>query len=121
MKMRKIWRLEHKDGAGIYASGIAVCVMESILASARHPMPHDDVGLRDVWGDVGSCDWYFGFASLAQYRAWFFKRAHRKAFEMAGAVLRLYVVPAHSYHRGMNQAIFIRAQAHVVQERSPDI
>lgn len=64
---------------------------------------------------------YFGFASLAQYRAWFFKRAARKALADGGIVLRQFVVPEDAFLRGMNQAVFLRAEANMIQERSPDI
>lgn len=134
MKMRKIWRLETKSGKGVYAHrGDCDRVMDAFYAidgdwsTDRHPCPHDDVVLREIWNSLtrdytfANNPWYFGFASLAQYRAWFFTRKSRRILGEAGIVLRLYEVPVEDYRRGMNQAIFMRRCQRLVQERSPDI
>lgn len=77
-----VWRLEDTDGAGIYRGGHTK-LNESYAAhvgidswvyvdSGQHPTPWDDKGLRKFLARKDEFeDYFFGFATLDQYHAWF--------------------------------------------------
>ncbi len=130
--MTIVWRLETVDGYGVYANGLCNAIREDIDSAnlyniERHLMPTVDRGLRKKWSKVGYDDkdsWFFGFSSLRTYKLWFMSIAIRKWFanyEETKVVLSKYEVPEAFVIKGDTQAVFLRANAVLVEQCRPDI
>lgn len=124
--MATIWRLEdRKTKRGIYTVGAACATDNGLLSDTAHPGPGNDPGFGSWWKDQPyseSSRWWFGFATLTQYKNWFNTRSDRKRLSEWGdgrIVLRKYQVPDDDFKRGDKQAIFLRDNEVLLEERSP--
>ncbi len=125
--MAYVWRVETKNGEGVYscdAANYALGIIDD-EGSDRHPPPQSDPSLADWW-DMMSLDvaerYFFGFTTLAQYRAWFFTRESRKRLAEHPSGVRLvkyWVHPAY-LKRGDYQTVFLRDMAVKMEERACD-
>lgn len=105
--MKKFYRLEDKDGYGIYISdsdASYACANFSQRHKDRHPGPHRDSKLieecegTNIFGESYASDdkWFqgrdyiFGFSSPDQFRSWFFNDKFLKFAEKKGIKLNLY-------------------------------
>lgn len=88
MKLTIIYRLETKDGTGVYRTGAAGLLD---FDSSRHPMPENDTLLMTNLGNKDFCDnYHFGFISLQQLRAWFHNDYHFRTMDEHGVLLSIY-------------------------------
>jgi len=115
--MYVILRFEHADGLGIYQCGPVIpCDV------ARHPLPACDGGLH-VWRDEYSTaereNFFFGFDSVEQARAWFYDWKVLVTLEQHGAKLRAFVVPDHAVHVGYAQTVFKIQHATLIASFNP--
>lgn len=125
--MAYVWRIETKKGEGVYSCGAASYALGIIddVDSYRHPAPYYDPPLADWW-DMMSPDvakrYFFGFTTLAQYRAWFYTRKSRKRLAAHPSGVRLVKYWVHPKHlkRGDCQAVFFRGMAVKMEERACD-
>ncbi len=114
----EIYRIEHKDGRGVYVAGGA-----SDMSSDRHPGPYSDRGLKDKmrleawlgrkWGDA-----LFGFANVKQMRDWMGDQ-RLEYLDRSGFVVRIYVAPPQATLRGSKQVIFLKKSAKLIREARP--
>lgn len=134
MRTRKIWRVEDRERGGPYRTDCAHQMDEAYLAARKggdgrtvyeHPGPRDN-------GERGSAlyrqaelplhdplrGWVFGFATLKQYRAWFFSRHHARVGSELGFSLVRYRVPAVDVVDGHHQLIFRPESAVEVERRA---
>jgi hypothetical protein len=115
-KTRRIWRLETKDGRGVYESGHYWKVADH--EPDRHPTPFLDLGLDfNSWEEIGK--FHFGFASIEQYTQWMYRRKWRMGFEEKDLVLSRYEVPVRHSRVGDKQAVFKKKYAKLIEQRSP--
>lgn len=68
-----IYRIENNDGRGIYR---CYEIADHIInQSYKHPSPHQDIILGNVWNDLCTQNkhihYYFGFNSIKQLLEWF--------------------------------------------------
>ena len=125
--MAYVWRVETKNGEGVYSCDAANYALSSTDDgdSDRHPIPQFDPSLADWWDTVPldvTERFFFGFTTLAQYRAWFSTRESRKRLAEHSSGVRLvkyWVHPAH-LKRGGCQAVFLRDVAVKMVERACD-
>lgn len=119
--MAFIYRLETLAGRGVYSANVIGKAMEEFDVDlyydiSRHPSPDNDVRLQDVWWSLPNQDpWYFGFSSKAQMQRWFYRADIRRYLASQGIVMNKYEVPNAFFHRGMNQAIFRKDKAKLVE------
>jgi hypothetical protein len=115
--MYVILRFEQADGTGIYQSG--PCIPYN---ATRHPPPACDGGLK-AWRDKYSAwereNFFFGFDSVEQARAWFYDWKVLLTLKQYGAKLRAYVVPDHAVHVGFAQTVFLIRHAELIAEFDP--
>ena len=125
--MAYVWRVETKSGEGVYACDAALYALGSTDDgdSDRHPVPQFDPALSDWWDSLTfntarKC--FFGFTTLAQYRAWFSTRESRRRLAEHPSGVRLvkyWVHPAY-VRRGECQAVFLRGMSVKMEERACD-
>ena len=122
--MRIIWRLEAEDGKGPYVTGACDDIIRSASdldpwRNAHRPTPMNDECLHHLDIDHNS-EWFFGFASLAQYRRWFNCHVARGALGKRCKLL-LYSV-AHSDCVVTNyQAVFVKERATLLASTETDL
>lgn len=114
----KILRLETATGTGIYTSQLVGEVVEELgdtnlaYSDDRHPMPYDDAKLRGtphmerLQFARGTENLLFGFASFAQFRAWFFSDELLKALQDKCVKFAVYTVKDSDASIGWSQCIF---------------
>lgn len=115
--MRLILRFEHEDGTGVYQFG-----PEIPYDSLRHPLPEEDGGLREWMHEhtyMERQEFFFGFDSVDQARAWFYDWKVLVALQNCGAKLRVYAVPDWAVYVGFAQAVFRIDVAELVTEFQP--
>lgn len=130
--MKRIWRLELEDGNGPYfpfaEGGEDLHAFIGLpLLPERHPEPGADFAnyfLLRLWFLAGGCivaprDARFGFASLKQYRQWFFTDAARRNLSRMGAQLICYAVEEGAVLQGCRQVAFDRYRARRIECRNP--
>ena len=122
VKYNFIWRLETTDGRGVYASKAWGRYAGDCMQD-KHPSPWRDKGLGlACYTHIAyeqMLKYHFGFATLAQFKRWVFKKKWRINFHNAGLVLNCYKVPVRHSRIGDTQAIFKRKYAEIVATRSP--
>ena len=115
MSKVRIYRLETTEGIGVYMSDAwehATCTDST--CSDRHPSPLLDPALQKFQDED-----YFGFASIAQYRAWVYKAAWRRALFDEGIELVVYEVERQLVTFGEVQCVFMRSKANVIERLHP--
>jgi hypothetical protein len=113
-----VYRIENKNGYGAYQVGAnwSWSGMVGPYDNAQHPQPETDSALAPFWKELTNrIDWYFGFASKEQMRAWFYADEWLQALKDAGARLSIYKVHKARFHAGHTQAIFKKGQAELVE------
>lgn len=119
-----VYRLETRHGQGVYSGTTVVRAQSKFHVDLyydveRHPSPNNDARLSDVWRKLTMLgkdqSYYFGFSSKAQMRRWFFRADIRRFLAEQGIVMNKYEVSKQAFHRGMNQAIFRKDQARLVE------
>ncbi len=118
---RLIIRFEQSDGCGVYYGG---GVANEYVESERHPIPEQDAGLgkwRQEYTAEDRSEWFFGFGTLAQARAWFYDRECLEAMEEEGNRLKVYAVEddADVVVVGYAQTVFRILKAELVAEFNP--
>jgi hypothetical protein len=120
--MDLIYRLETLKGDGVFRSGLMGCLTGRQYDRAHsHPGPRSpeeavygkasklgesSYPLWDALDRDGSC---FGFATIAQGRSWFGRRALRKLWERSGVYLKVYDrAKCRGLVQGRKQCVFIR-------------
>lgn len=110
--MVKVFRVENEDGEGIYISGIARKISNSLdidlcKVDRQHPCPWDDSGMSVAWGRLaGKESYFFAFSSWEQFRAWFFLDDFLIAADDLGYKLVVYEVPIENVVSGHTQVVF---------------
>jgi hypothetical protein len=114
----KVWRLESREGLGVFAAGAVSRIPWKLLEGgrARDPYRHPDPESEGLEMDD---EWFCGFASLEQYKIWFNTKAQRAHLTQQGVRLKLYDVPSRYVKRGKAQTIFVKEQAKHIASRKP--
>ncbi len=100
----KFYRLEDKNGNGIYNSDngeIDNIVFSSFAEERRHPGPRDDSKLKENALKIGAMEgeerrpcinenYIFGFSTLKQYRNWFYSDEILAELAALGVKLKVY-------------------------------
>lgn len=124
--MAYVWRVQTLDGSGAYMEDACDFAYD---CDGRHPGPYNDIGLQFFWSSLTTgqrSEWFFGFKSLAQYKAWFHKaswRSHLAKFKNSygeGLYLVRFKVRDEDLVRGFSQVIFRRAMAQEIDIRACD-
>jgi hypothetical protein len=117
MAKRLIYRIEDADGRGAYK------VVNKRWGdkgpyefSGRHPTPDDDSRLRWDWL-VGQWQYFFGFSSEEQMRAWFYDDRWMYVMQDLGLRLTVWEVDEEDSRLGNAQAIFKRDRAVLIETR----
>lgn len=113
MQKRLIYRLQTRRGRGIYQDACKTPPTNR----ARHPLPHEDCALRWGWRSH-RYEWHFGFASLEQLRAWFYRDEWLTRLGRDGVVLTVWEVPERYVQIGNTQAIFVKRRARRLEVRA---
>jgi hypothetical protein len=118
-KRKKIWRVETKVGQGMYSfSKYAHSTMSGVK---RHPDPSDDSGLDFSTNKlISRSKWYFGFATLSQFKRWVYREDIRRRLQADGLQLSCYSVPEKFTKRSSFQAIFRKDKARLIEVRRVD-
>lgn len=122
--MIRIFRLEAKNGKGMYRNGEISFYDILGFAGLRksdhrcHISPNDDCQLG--WSDeYDSSDWFFGFANLIQYNRWTVSKRIRALLDVYEFVLQTYECPSLYVKRSDHQVIFIKDKATLVDTSDP--
>ena len=116
----KVFRLEHRENRrGVYQADSDIYWRMSEEAGMRHddrhPVAHDDSMLkhsfkaRNLNLDMGvtlNGGFRFGFVSITQMRAWFYKDKGYAVMKDFGIVLRVYEIPEEDVFVGNTQTVF---------------
>lgn len=118
---RLIIRFEQPCGIGVYYGG---GVANMYVELGRHPLPEQDAGLREwlhEYTEEGRSEWFFGFGTLAQARAWFYRWDVLEAMEREGDKLKVYAIEndEDAVVVGYSQTVFRIAEAELVAEFNP--
>ena len=117
--MYVILRFEQADGMGVYQCGPYIP-----YDATRHPLPVNDGGLQE-WRTEYSAEerenFFFGFDSVEQARAWFYDWKVLVTLRDYGAKLRAFVVPDHAVHVGYAQTVFRIRHAELIAEFEPTV
>lgn len=121
--MKYIWRIETAKGEGPYTGRTVIAPHVSTQLygdiEGHHPGPYSDPKLG--YNDAADREaWYFGFATLTQYRAWCPTAELRRGLREAGFTLNKYEVHDDCMRRSNFQAIFRRKDARLVDTRPTD-
>jgi len=128
MTYMKVYRLENKDGIGVYQAAnyneqLLVNLRSTFSAlSNRHPYPNDDSLLRETCPGMRWMECFFGFDSLKQLRNWFYTNKILKVFSESGITINVYEIPAHAVYMGNTQCCFekeYRDNRHIVETINP--
>ena len=124
--MAIVWRLEDKNGVGMYMN----CKLNRAYELAgnfncndpsRHPSPMFDNKLGfDHIHPAEQDNYFFGFASLSQMKQWVYIPEVRRQLSLLGILLVKYNVPREYYRRSPFQVVFRREWATKVSSRAPD-
>jgi hypothetical protein len=129
-----IYRAE-KDGRGVFCDGFMFRVRSKVAEEMgeisfydtdepdpyRHPGPDEDRLLRGPWRDMDCADqaaYLFGFASQADFLAWFDSERVRVKMKELGAVLCVYRVDPKDVIQGETQLIFLGDEAELVDVKA---
>jgi len=122
----KVWRVEHRDNGriGMYNKEYHAFINATegdcdATATEKHPSPMTDDPLG-FWDLGNSCEWNFGFSSLAQMRNWIYKAKWRRNLAKLDFVLACYEVDAEHFRRSNFQAIFWFDMAERIEVRDVD-
>lgn len=139
--MPKIWRLEDKQGFGVYTAPNSpfdnekfCCLLglnpsSSKFNPSRHPSPRSDKLLCQNVSRLFletqlanfQAPFVYGFSSLSQYKNWFYVKKARLMLDQFGIFLHQYGVSAENLYRGSAQICFSRPHAILLQECRPSI
>lgn len=116
MKKATVYRIETRDGTGMYGSGgIRMAAGEEAYSDSRHPGPEDDGKLRKATKERGGgkvyfdySPFHFGFADIGQLRNWVYEDKWLVALHDSGHVLA--IIESEDVMIGHTQAIFIRPE-----------
>jgi hypothetical protein len=110
---RLIYRIETEDGRGAYKAS------SFEYDPVRHPAPYEDSKLAPFWMDLGpqQKDYFFGFGSQEQLRAWFYSDHMLLNLKRDGCHLSVYEVSIKESHIGYSQAVFKKASAQLIETR----
>lgn len=124
--MPQVYRLEMENGRGVYQSSVNGSrpafngIYTDYATGSNHPPPWRDRGMSRFWDSLEitgqSLRWFFGFTSLEQLQAWFYRADDRTRMADNGVVMRVYEVPEKSFVAGQYQAIFRKEDAKLVLE-----
>jgi hypothetical protein len=129
--MAKIYRAEGPDRCGVYNGTNAVAYRAinegDCERRGHHPSPYEDKKLASHWGNMGGGaagymarrQWFFGFASVKQFKEWFNTEKSREILAEAGVTLNVYEVPDADFIAGEKQAIFRRDNEKLVKKYDP--
>jgi len=120
-KKIKVYRLETDTQRGVYDSCLwDEATVESPIGSTRHPAPEQDKLLSGLFSSIHSSLWFFGFASLKQYKDWCYKKSWRKGFHQCELRLNVYLVDEEHFTRGEKQVMFRIKKAQLIKTMRPD-
>lgn len=109
LSTQTIYRVENKQGGGMYRGGHPVTDQMSGAATddsgrCRHPMPHNDQGLFAFYDDGFMPEKHqFAFGSIQQLKFWIYRREWREELEADGFTIKMICADAIV---GDTQAIF---------------
>lgn len=125
-----VWRVQNIAGYGPYYHGdklafnVAACKIqrETSCNPYTHPGPRDDPKLMGLRGADGDFDkrFIFGFATLGQYRQWFYTAGARRILRQEGFKLYCYSIRDEMAIRTMVQCVFRRGYGKLISERECD-
>lgn len=110
----KVFRLESKDGIGLYQ---CKCMFsDSTSDAARHPAPWQDsllVQNIEKYNEYNKrmSEFFYGFVSTEQLLCWVYKNEWLIDMSKNGIVLSIYEVPDEYVLVGNTQAMFFREKA----------
>lgn len=118
---RLVIRFEQSCGTGVYYGG---GVANNYVEFERHPLPIHDAGLlewRWEYTEEARYEWFFGFGTLAQARAWFYRWDCLEAMRREGDRLKVYAIEddADGVVVGYSQTVFRIAEAELIAEFDP--
>lgn len=114
--MKKVYRLETTEGLGVYTARELYPMLWRVLKEycelPNHPGPFTDNGLKNLFRQFGELlEFNFGFSSLEQLTAWFFRRDDRQLISECGIVCAVYEVEDGHFHLGERQCVFKKSHA----------
>lgn len=126
--MVKVYRVEDADGYGAYSDHKQFENLVDDPADGFNeelwehwPLPSDDSALvaAGFWafeGKYGRTGIRFCFASLDQFRAWFYKGEWRSALKADGCSLSVYELDPQYVCAGDSQAIFVAGNEKLIEK-----
>ena len=116
----RIYRVEDGDGWGMYSGNMSMGDLSPSgdQSSPRHPTPNNDSAIAEDYVNFcrGCAKERFGFATLAQLRAWIYKDAWLRTLDGWGYRLSIYEAPRAIV--GNTQALFDLGSATLTSRRS---
>lgn len=109
-----VYRIEDVGGKGMYWCGLWDCAVGERGDTARHPCPEDDSRLwQNYRKRPEGCivHFHFGFASIAQLRAWLYQDEWLERMHELGGVLKVYDVDDEHVVLGNAQVMFLKERA----------
>lgn len=111
MKMSLVYRLENKDGGGVYCN-----TGFNAFDRDRHPLPSSDSLLMDNLDDKGIHKFHFAFNSIGQLRNWFYNDEWLIQISDLGIFLSVY--ESDEVYVGYSQVVFFRENAKLVGQHN---
>lgn len=103
----EIFRVESKDGNGLYSTGFAAKKVSEI----HHPCPLDDKKFEGIF-DRNTNDykyqkeWYFAFEKLEDIHSWLMNDYNKNELKEKGSVIKKYIIDENYIIKGNKQIIF---------------
>lgn len=110
IKMTTLYRIQNKDGKGMYATSAASSVGMTSGYSPRHPSPRDDSKLMEMmlvrFSNTDIHGRLFAFGSLEQLKMWVYQDHWRQGLHDLGFYVLVITIPDNCCAVGDTQAVF---------------